>query len=220
MTPGTTLLDHGQLDRFADALRRSAPAVAASMGPGLSEDEIRTLCAQASLAPSRDAVTWLSYWDTVAEPHTRIVEILPGIQTAPLRACLRNTVAMRQVFRDVLVGQPVAGFDFEDAWSSAWLSLFGDGGGTQFVVDCREPERPSMLRDCFRENFTQPNWGKPIAPLASWLTSATKWMTTQSCRFDAEREQWLPFEAAHAYWPDFDMTKPANPPIPGLPDQG
>jgi hypothetical protein len=218
MTEGA-LLDQGQLDRFAEALRRSAPAIAASMGPGLSEDEIRTLCAQASLAPSRDVVTWLSYWDAVAEPHTRIVEILPGIQTASLRASLRITVARRQSFREIL-GQPVPGFDLEDAWSSAWLSLFGDGGGTEFVVDCRQPERPSVLRDCFRENFSQPGWGKPIGPLASWLANATEWMTTQSCRFDPERERWLPIEAAHAYWPHFDISKPANRPIHGLPDQG
>jgi hypothetical protein len=220
MAPSTTrLLDHTQLDQFADALRRCAPPVAASMGPGLSEDEIRTVCAQASLEPSRDAITWFSYWDTLAEPRTKFVEVLPGFQTASLRVCLRNTVAMRQVFRDVL-GQPVPRFGFEDAWSSAWLSLFADGGGTQFVVDCREPERPSMLRDCFRESFTGPDWGKPIAPLASWLTNATEWMTTQSCRFDPARQGWLPFEVAHTYWPHFDMTKPPNPPIHGSPNQG
>jgi hypothetical protein len=209
------LLDHTQLDRFADALRRSAPLVAASMGPGLSEDEIRTGCAQASLVPSRDAITWFTYWDALVEPRTRFVEVLPGIQTASLRACLRNTVSIRQVFRDVLT-QPRPQFGLEDAWSSGWLLVFGDGGGTHFVVDCREPERPSMVRDCFRENFTGHDWAKPIAPLATWLANATEWMTAnESCRFDPAREHWLPLEATNEYWPHFDMTQPPNPPIHG-----
>src|SRR3954452_13028942 len=72
------LLDHALLDGFADALRRSAAPVAASMGPGLSEDEIRTVCAQASLAPSDDAITWFTYWDALAEPPTKFVEVLPA----------------------------------------------------------------------------------------------------------------------------------------------
>jgi hypothetical protein len=221
VAPDTTpLLDHAQLDRFADALRRSAPLVAASMGPGLSEDEIRTVCAQASLEPSRDAITWFTYWDASAERRTRLVEVLPGVQTASLRVCLRNTVVMRQTFRDVL-GQPLPQFGFEDAWSTAWLSVFGDGGGTQFVVDCREPERPSIVRDCFREDFTGPDWGKPIAPLATWLGNATGWMTAnQSCRFDAGQGRWLPFDAVTQYWPHFDMTRPPNPPIAGSQGQG
>ena len=200
------------LDRFADALRRAAPPVAAAMGPGLSEDEIRSACAEASLVPSHDAVTWFTYWDAVAEPAIRLVTILPGIQTASLHACLRNTVTMRQVFRDVL-GQPLPRFGFEDAWSSAWLALFGDGGGTHFVLDCRDPVRPSLLRDCFRENFSGEDWGKPIAPLATWLTGGAEWMATQSCRFDPAAGTWLPLHAAHAYWPHFDLAKPPNPPI-------
>jgi hypothetical protein len=92
-------------------------------------DRSGTVCAQASVEPSRDVISWFSYWDTLAEPRTKIVEVLPGIQTASVCVCLRNTVAMRQVFRDVL-GQPVSEFGFEDAWSSGWLSLFGDGGGS------------------------------------------------------------------------------------------
>jgi len=105
---------------------------------------------------------------------------------------------MRRVFRDAL-GQPVPQFGFEDAW----LSLFGDGGGAQFVVDCRDPGGPSMLRDCFRESFAGPDWGKRIAPLATWLTNATEWMTACSCRFDPAR-----------------VTKPRNPPIHTSPDKG
>ena len=97
------------------------------------------------------------------------------------------------------------------------VSAVRDGGGTHFVVDCREPERPSMVRDCFREDFTGPDWGKPLAPLASWLANATELMTSQSWRFDPERETWLPREAVHAYWPHFDTTKPPNLPIHGAP---
>jgi hypothetical protein len=220
MAPNTTrLLDHTQLDRFAEALRRSAPPVAASMGPGISEDEIRTVCAQASLEPSRDAITWFSYWDTLAEPRTKFVEVLPHIQTTSLRTCVRSTVQMRRVYEQVLATPPPTTLSVAHAWPNAWLSVFGDGGGTQFVLDCREPDRPSLLRDCFRESFAGDDWGKPIAPLAVWLANGTEWMATQSCRFDPAREQWLPFDAASAYWPHFDMTKPANPPIPGSPDQ-
>jgi hypothetical protein len=189
------------------------------MGPGLAEDEIRAVCAQASLEPSRDAITWFSFWDTLAEPRTKFVEIVPGIQAASLRACVRATVQLRRVYAQVLATPSPTTLTVADVWPNAWLVMFGDGGGTNFVLDCRKPERPSMLRDCFRESFASDDWGKPIAPLAAWLAHATEWMAMESCRFDQQREGWLPFDAAHAYWPHFDLTKPANPPIPGSPDQ-
>jgi hypothetical protein len=202
-------LDHSQLDRFAEALRRSAPPVAASMGPGLSEDEIRTICARASLEPSRDAIAWFSYWDTLAEPHTKFVELLPGVQAAPLRSCVDATIQLRGVYEQVLTIPSPTTPSLADVWPNQWLLMFGDGGGTTFVLDCQESAQPSMLRDCFREAFASDDWGTPIAPLSVWLTNATDWITTMpSCRFDAVQEHWLPFDEAHAYWPHFDMTKP------------
>jgi hypothetical protein len=214
------LLDHTRLDQFADALRRSAPPVAASMGPGLSEDEIRTICARSSLVPSCDAIAWFSYWDTRAEPRTRFVEIVPGFQAVSLRRCVDSTIQLRRGCEQVLVMPPPSTLSVEDVWPNSWLAVFVDGGGTTFVLDCRDPARPSTLRDCFREDFTGDAWGRPIAPLAVWLSHATEWMASQACRFDPAREQWLPFQAAHAYWPHFDISMPANLPIPGLPDQG
>jgi hypothetical protein len=190
------------------------------MGPGLSEDEIRTVCAQSSLAPSQDAVTWFSYWDTLAEPRTKFVEVVPGFQAASLRRAVDATIKLRRAYAQVLATPPPTTLSVADLWPNAWLAMFVDGGGTTFVLDCQAPEQPSLLRDCFREDFTGDDWGKPIAPLAMWLAHATEWMSTQQCRFDPAREHWLPFSAARAYWPHFDMTKPANPPIPGLPDQG
>jgi hypothetical protein len=185
------------------------------MGPGLSEDEIRTICAQSSLEPSRDAITWFRYWDTLPEPRTKFVEVLPGFQAPSLRSCVRATLQLRHVYEQALEATTVS---IDDFWPNAWLAMFADGGGTTFVLDCSDPEQPSMLRDCFRE--AGDDWATPIAPIAVWLANATKWMARESCRFDPARAQWLPFEAARAYWPHFDTAKPANPPIVGLPDQG
>jgi len=201
------LLDHNVLDRFADALRGAAAPVAASMGPGLSEDEIRTVCAESSLVPSRDAITWFTYWDTLPHPPTKFVEPLPGFQTASLRTCVRSSISLRRAWEEILATAPSMELTVADVYPNAWLVLFTDGGGGHTVLDCSAPRQPSLLRYCFREDFAGPGWAKPISPLAAWLANGTEWMTTQSCRFDPAQGLWLPYEEAVAYWPHFDSGK-------------
>ena len=137
--------------------------------------------------PSRDAITWFTYWDTLPDPPTRFVELLPAFQTASLRTCVRSTISLRHVWEQVLEMPGPRTLTVADVWPDAWLVLFTDGGGGHTVLD------------------------EPIAPLAVWLATGIDWMTTQACRFDPAFERWLPVQAARAYWPHFDVTKPPNP---------
>jgi hypothetical protein len=96
--------------------------------------------------------------------------------------------------------------------------MFADGGGGHTVLDCSAPSEPSLLRDCFRESFAGPDWGKPIASLADWLRNGTRWMAAGLCRFDADRDLWWPAKNCRAYWPQFDITTEPNPRLGGPPE--
>jgi hypothetical protein len=128
------LVDAETLGAFADTLRRLAAPVAEVMGPGLSEDEIRSICAEASLEPSQDAIAWFTVWD--AKPHearsstaSRFGEVLPGFQAAPLRACVKASVWYREFAEQEVGSLRPLGIEPDDLWPRAWLLMFGDGRG-------------------------------------------------------------------------------------------
>jgi hypothetical protein len=91
--------------------------------------------------------------------------------------------------------------------------MFTDGGGGHTVLDCADPDAPSVLKDCFRENIGGPDWGKPICELGQWIVNGTRWMQLGTCRFEPDRKSWWPGDAACAYWPDFDLEREPDPPL-------
>jgi hypothetical protein len=210
------LLDHQILEGFADALEEYAPEVLAEMAPGLSEDEIRSRCATAGLDPSRDAVSWWTFWDgpgaaspspeARAQPEEPMVrpEILPGFQAGPLDSCTRGITWWRQFAEQEAPSLQATGTELDDLWRRSWIPMFTDGGGGHTILDCEEPEHASVLRDCFRENFASPDWGKPIRSIGPWLAHATDWLRLGTCRYDPQSGIWQPHDASRAYWPVFD----------------
>ena len=205
------------LAAFADALGRTAPVVAAGMGPGRSEDEIRIKCRAAALEPSRDLITWFTFWDRRPDQEARRrlpgLSLLPSYQPAPLDFCLAESTRERARAVGEMAFLRGVEVTVDDLWPDTWLWMFCDGLGSIFALDCERGDEPSAVRDCFREAYASSEWGERVSSLGVLVQNGTRWLESGMCRWDAEHDFWSPAEAAFDYAPDFNPDREPNPPL-------
>lgn len=125
----TVVLSEDLLEEQALRWRRQGMAIATSLRPGLSDDEIDELTSPLGITLPREARIWWGWHDGAfgPDPDRGNTELGPGRLFSSLADAVGNTNSVRDIMRGV-------DGELDPAWRSSWLTM--NWGGDTTVFDC------------------------------------------------------------------------------------